>query len=331
MASSTKILSSIKSQILLYKNSFKSFIRENKHKLANIVDTNYQLGLFHLNANNINDAEFRFRFVLYFDPEHYEAAYHLSKCLIAKKKIRSAEKKLKRALEIKKDFEEAKYLLSILGKQNDVESIPLSIIKEHYDDIAHKFNKIFDSKQGYKTSEYMSEILLNNITDHNKKYDLLDLGCGTGKCTYTLTQRLNTGFVVGVDISRNMLSEAQKLSRGGEVLFDRLVNIDYIEFLEKNKSCYDIILAGTSLHFTKDLEKALYLIYKKLKSNGYLSLSVEKSYNKTSAIINKTYENFCYTEKHIKETVKKSNLTLIGLDEIPVNKDKSILIATCKK
>ncbi|MCH9753607.1 MAG: hypothetical protein K0T99_01745, partial [Alphaproteobacteria bacterium] len=144
----TKFFKSIKSQILSYKNTVESFIRDNKYKLSNIIDTNYQLGLFHLNANNLNDAEFRFRFVLYFDPEHCEALYQLSKCLIAKKKIKSAEKKLKKVLEMKKDFAEAKYLLGILKKKNDLDSIPLSIIQEHYDDIAPNFNQRFNSKRG---------------------------------------------------------------------------------------------------------------------------------------------------------------------------------------
>jgi len=328
---SPKIFKSIKSQILSYKNSVKSFIRENKHKLANIIDTNYQLGLFHLNANNINDAEFRFRLVLYFDPEHYEATYQLSKCLIAKKKIRSAEKKLNKVLEVKKDFAEAKYLLGILGKQNDVDSIPLSVIQAHYDDIAHDFNRTFNSKRGYKLSEYMSESLCNNIADYDKKYKVLDLGCGTGKCSEALSKKLNADSIIGVDISEKMLEEAQKCSQGGSPLFDKLVNVNYIDFLNKTKSDYDIILAGTSLHFIKDLQETLSLICKNLQSKGYLIFSVEKSYDKNLARINRTYENFCYSEKYIKESIKKSQLNLIELDEISISNDKSILIATCRK
>ena len=325
-----KFFKSIVHRLPSYQKSLLEIIKKKKHQLHNLIDTNYQLGLFHLNANNMNDAEFRFRLVLYFQPTHYEALYNLAKCLITKKKTKSAIKKLNKAIELKHDFLEAKYLLSIINKSTEIEAIPLSVIKEYYDSIAHEYNKKFSTKNGYKLPQHVSDLLCTHL-DLDQKYDVLDIGCGTGKCGHDLAKKLKTTSLIGVDISKHMLEEAQKHTPDTLCPFDKLINLDYMEFLTKTEQKFDVILAVMSLHFHKNLEKTLELIQDIMRPKGYIAFVVEKSPDTTKVKLDSNYENFCYTEKYIKDSAKQSKLTIISLDELLLSNGKTVLVAVCTK
>jgi len=325
-----KIIKSAIQKYCHYKLGLIQTLISTKHKLSNLVETNYQLGVFHLNAHNMNDAEFRFRIVLYFEPTHYNALYGLAKCLLAKKKIESAKKKLQRALELKENFLEAQYLLTIINQSGEIHEVPLSVIEEHYDSIAPEFNETFSLKKGYRVAEYISELLINQL-DAKKTYDVLDIGCGTGKCGIALAKKQHIKTLMGVDISSKMLIEAQKSLDGKPSHFNTLFHSDYSAFLSKTKQKFDIVIAGSSLHFKKDLAKTLRDIVKVMRPKGHLVFAVEKSFDTSEINLNPDYENFCYNKEYVETSIRKSGLTLIDLGEMPINSSKIILVAICKK
>lgn len=324
----TKIVKSVLNKVFDYKKQLLSSIKESKEKLKNIIETNYKLGLYHLNANNLNDAAFRFRLVLYFEPTHYNALYNLAKCLIAKKRKESAIEKLKLALQLKTDFAEAKYLLGIIDGSCEVESIPLSIIRDYYDKIADQFNDKFSIQKGYKLPMHMANLLCSTIETNGKDFSVLDIGCGTGKCGEAIYQKLKVSNMIGVDISSKMLEKAQELKKNNEYVFDKLVNLDYMRLLKETHLKYDIIVAGLSLHFNKNLDPILSLLKSTLSQKGHIVFAVEKS-DDADVKLNSSYENFCYNEKFIKESIVTAGLHLLSLDEILINDKKSILIAIC--
>jgi len=63
-----------------------------KAKVSNLLETNYNLGLKHLDKGNISDAVFRFRFVKKFWPEYLDAHYQLAYSLALNKKPYEAKK-----------------------------------------------------------------------------------------------------------------------------------------------------------------------------------------------------------------------------------------------
>lgn len=306
-------------------------IQEKAGKLSNLVETNYNLGLYHLRANNLRDAEFRFRIVLYFRPTHHLALYNLAKCYIAKKQKHAAIEKIKLALKAKKDFPEAEYLLSTLEKSTKIEEIPTPIIQEYYDNIADSYNEKFSPKRGHKVAEYMADLLSLYYEKKNEDTTILDLGCGTGKCSKAVSSLIKCKSIVGVDISQNMLEEAQEITKNKSPLFDKLVHLDFDKFLDKSSAKFDIILAGMSLHFKKNLEKQLKKISHLLEKKGCIIFTIEQAKGTSHTGINPCYENFCYTKSYTKESVQNAGLSLTLLDEITLSNGKSILVVICKK
>ena len=65
-----------------------------KEKSKNLVETNYKLGMSHLEKGNLSDAHFRFFIMTKFWPQFYEAYYQLAYVLILKDRPLRAKKVL---------------------------------------------------------------------------------------------------------------------------------------------------------------------------------------------------------------------------------------------
>ncbi len=81
-------------------------------KCKNLQETNYNLGLKHLNNGRIAEATFRFRFTKKFWPECYEAYYQLAYCFTLDNRLEEAKITLEELLSKKPDHEKAKDLLN---------------------------------------------------------------------------------------------------------------------------------------------------------------------------------------------------------------------------
>ncbi len=76
-----------------------------KSKVSNLLETNYNLGLKHLEKGNISDAVFRFRFIKKFWPECFDAYYQLAYSLALNKRPYEAKKILTELLIKKPDYD----------------------------------------------------------------------------------------------------------------------------------------------------------------------------------------------------------------------------------
>jgi trans-aconitate 2-methyltransferase len=96
----------------------------------------------------------------------------------------------------------------------------------------------------------------------------LDLGCGDGRLTYFLLQRLPRGHVIAVDRSANMLEAAQnRLSHefDGRVSYVQR-SLEQIEY----RSEMDLAFSNAAFHWIKDHPKLFAAIFTALKPGGWL-------------------------------------------------------------
>lgn len=76
-----------------------------KNRLQNLRETNYKLGLKHLENGNLKDAIFRFRFINKFWPDLLDAYYQLAYCLVLDNKPVEAKSVLQKLLNENPDFD----------------------------------------------------------------------------------------------------------------------------------------------------------------------------------------------------------------------------------
>ncbi len=86
-----------------------------KDKCDNLLDTNYKIGLKHIEKGNLSDAIFRFRFIKKFWPDHHDSLYQLSYCLILNKKPEEAKKILEELVAKNPQHQNGKELLEIIN------------------------------------------------------------------------------------------------------------------------------------------------------------------------------------------------------------------------
>lgn len=132
--------------------------------------------------------------------------------------------------------------------------------------------KNFWDKQAkkYDYSERQFEPVFKNVIAKTKIFfnrndNVLDYGCATG--TKTLELADSTKYILGLDISSEMISEATK--KKDEISFD---NVNFLQgtIFDNNfeNASFDKIIAFGIIHLLDDKEKVIQKIYELLKPGG---------------------------------------------------------------
>ncbi len=99
---------------------------------------------------------------------------------------------------------------------------------------------------------------------------VLDIGCGDGRLTAEIAKRVPKGSVLGVDVSANMIDEAQKT-------FSHIKNLAFVcsdatAFSADKK--FDVVVSFAAFHWIKDQRSVLQNIFQTLKPGGFLFISM---------------------------------------------------------
>ena len=96
---------------------------------------------------------------------------------------------------------------------------------------------------------------------------VLDAGCGTGRLTAELLEGLPKGYVVGIDVSRNMLRSAREhLSRFGTRV--SLVACDFLHLSFEHT--FNGIVSTAAFHWVLDHDKLFRNLHQALLPGGWL-------------------------------------------------------------
>lgn len=99
---------------------------------------------------------------------------------------------------------------------------------------------------------------------------VLDFGCGYGwHCKFAEEQ--GAAQVLGIDLSRRMLEEAQKRNAGARIEY-RLCGIADYEYPE---NAWDCVISNLALHYIADLEDIYQKVYRTLTPNGTFLFNIE--------------------------------------------------------
>ena len=104
---------------------------------------------------------------------------------------------------------------------------------------------------------------------------ILDIGCGDGKITALLAERVPQGKVIGIDPSESMLERAATIARkygSTNLSFQKGRAEDF--FLDQS---FDHIVAIHVMHWIQDQENALVNIRKALKADGHVHFILSPS------------------------------------------------------
>ena len=153
--------------------------------------------------------------------------------------------------------------------------------------------KNWDNKTSLSSKKYIqsfNSFLLKQVK-LNKDSKILDIGCGRGKILGSLSSRLKLkNKPTGIDIEKHQ-------DKDKRIIFKK---IDAIEYLEKNKKNFDLILIKQTIHLLnfKKIKKLITLCKSKLNHGGKLFiLTLETSRNEIPT--------FSLMKKKLRESLKR--------------------------
>ena len=172
-----------------------------------------------------------------------------------------------RYLELWPESPVMRYLVAALKGEPGIERSPSEYVTGHFDAFAEKFDQQLIGNLGYNLPEKICAAL-HSVIRPGDRYDILDVGCGTGLCgpgLRPLARRLT-----GVDLSSKMLDQAR--SRG---IYDELIREDLTQFLQHAERKFDVVIAADVLIYLGDLAALFAAAAQVLPPGGYLVFSTE--------------------------------------------------------
>ncbi|MCQ2975577.1 MAG: class I SAM-dependent methyltransferase [Bacteroidales bacterium] len=144
-------------------------------------------------------------------------------------------------------------------------------IRNNFDQMVERFSNLETGQATAIDSPLCMEIVAKTASLlFPKAQNIMDLGCGGGNYAVKLTEYFPNANYTLVDVSSNMIKEAQKrvsVSTSGKVF---TINKDY-KTVDFEKQKYDIITAGTTLHHLRtnqEWELMFRKIYDSLTEGG---------------------------------------------------------------
>ena len=223
-------------------------------------------------------AEVAYRMLLAELPEHADALQGLAFLLQLQGNSAGAAHYRQRLLRLRvralgvdpsHQGEAAAYLLAAEGGAAQPTCAPRAYVRALFDRYASDFDAHLQGKLRYRGPQLLYESLGTVVDLEAARFDVLDIGCGTGLAGVVfrgLANRLD-----GLDLSRAMLEMAKV--RG---VYDRLEQGEIVEQLPRLAQVYDLVVAADVLVYFGKLSALFNAVRGVLRGGGHLVCSVER-------------------------------------------------------
>ena len=153
-----------------------------------------------------------------------------------------------------------------------------------------EYQEMRNDKEEKSANDLMEIPQLFELIGDVKGKNILDLGCGSGGHDRKLIE-MGANYVLGIDISKNMLNEAKKLNTSDKIEYLEL-SMNDIDQLDKK---FDLVVSSLAIHYIEDYDSLCRKVYNLLVDGGEFIFShghpmdsarILKDYSKHYVIIN---------------------------------------------
>jgi predicted TPR repeat methyltransferase len=244
--------------------SYRKALALNPH----VTQAHINLANSFLDQGKLDGAVASYRAALSIDPDSTQAHIGMGNALREAGKLEEAIACYRRVIGIDPDNRIATHLLTaLLG--GDSESPPGEYVEILFDNIAHTFDTHLLDNLKYNVPEDLVAMIRDYSDPSPAKWDILDLGCGTGLVGVAIASYARR--LVGVDLSSRMLAKARE--RG---LYHRLERSDLVSMMQGEPAgSYDVVTAADVFIYVGDIDNTVREVKRLLRSGGLFGFSLE--------------------------------------------------------
>lgn len=232
------------------------------------AEAHYHLGLVLEDQGKAEEAVIRYRKALSAKPDLVLAHYNLGTALKAQGNLDEAASCFQQVLRLEPDNDMAQYLLSSLSGQNP-ERAPSRYVAHLFDNHAPNFDQHLVRELRYRVPEDLVVLARQRANNPKEKWNVLDLGCGTGLVGLAIAPYAR--HLVGVDLSAKILAKARDRN-----LYHRLEQLDLLSMMKlEAASSYDLIVAADVFVYLGNLQEIIHEATRLLRPSGVVAFSVE--------------------------------------------------------
>lgn len=183
---------------------------------------------------------------------------------------------------------------------------PASVVTHLFDNAADDFDDHLQGRLQYTLPQDVARSILNWYPD--KKFDLLDLGCGTGLLGASLG-RIG-GVIVGVDLSPNMIAKAAQ--RGVYAQFNQVNVLDALQHTPD--AHYDVITALDVLVYVGDLTPVIPNAHRILTPGGRFVFSCEAAPIDVDTFALLDTQRFVHQQAYVEQLLQSAGFNDIQIE-----------------
>jgi len=249
------------------------------------------------------------------NPGFVEAYNNLGLTLMRQGKQEEAKACYQQLLRLKPGHVEARYSLAMLGAEPQPGNAPTEYVKSLFDGFADSFDKHLIEELAYQTPELLNQAVRRVIGQPSARYDVIDLGCGTGLCGPLFRDLART--LTGIDLSPKMIDKAKERQ-----VYDLLQVTDLITPLRAPNAAYDLILAADVFVYIGDFAPVFDAVKSALRPDGLFAFSVEAANAPESA----TYAlrvtgRYAHASEYIRGLARAAGMEEISQDTVELRRE----------
>ena len=181
---------------------------------------------------------------------------------------------------------------------------PPPYVEELFDGCATGFDEHLVGRLHYRVPAVLMDLVRErggqDPVDH-----CLDLGCGTGLLAAPL--RGICRQLVGVDVSKNMLVEAEK-----KELYDELVHCDIVEYLRGTPQTWGLVIVCDVLLYLGDLAPLFEELQQRTESGAQLLISVDVG-DLAEGFALQPSGRYCHSRSYVEELCRDHGLNVVDV------------------
>jgi len=186
-------------------------------------------------------------------------------------------------------------------------------VKNVFNAKAENFDNLLVNELGYSAPKYLLDLLKDKYKNFPKFKKTIDLGCGTGISGSAFKEY--TDYIVGVDISNEMISIARKKN-----IYDELILGEINDAIHQEENTFDLLICTDVFIYVGNLDKVFINISKYLMKSGFFLFCTEINDNEIYKL--NTSGRYSHSHSYIKRLLSDNNFDLITFSKGNLRKER---------